>query len=82
MFKYFLNLNNENSYGGYYELHKKNCPIVKQTLAASDDQLLDIGFHDNSNNALIAAKEALVERSLDPLKVNGCLACNKECHKR
>ena len=82
MFKYYLNLNNENTYGGYFELHKKSCPIVKQTLDTGEDQLIDIGFHDNSSEAIAAAKEALVERSLDPLLISGCLACNKECHKR
>lgn len=82
MFKYFLNLNNEDTYRGYYELHKKSCPIVKQMLNMGEDQLLDIGFHNHSSSALLAAKEVLLERSLDPSRINGCLACNKESHKR
>lgn len=82
MFKFYLSLNNESSYGGYYELHKKSCPIVKQMLDSDDDYLLAIGYYPNSTEALLGAKEALVERALDPNKLNGCLACNKECHKR
>jgi len=82
MFKYFLNLNNENTYGAYYELHKKNCPLVKQALSSGNDELLDLGFFDNSSSAMVAGQEALLERALDPGRINGCLACSKECHKR
>ena len=81
MFKYYLNLNNEMAYDGQYEVHKKNCPIVKQ-LDKGDDTLLMLGFFEDPCEAMEAAKEALAERGLDPLKVNGCLNCMKECHER
>lgn len=82
MFKYYLNLDNEMTYKRCYEVHKKNCPIVKQMLNSGSDQLLDLGFHKFCDGAMMAAKEALAERALDPSLLNGCLACNKEYHKR
>ena len=82
MFKYYLNLNNDMAYKGCYEIHKKTCPIVKQILGTADDQMIDLGFHATGTKAIEAAKEVLSERGLDPMALNGCLACNKECHKR
>ena len=82
LFKYYLNLDNEFSYHNCYELHKKSCPIVKQLQESGTDQLMELGFFANCREAVQAGKEALSERGLDPGLLNGCLACNKECHKR
>lgn len=82
MFKYYLYLNNTVTYNGFYEIHKKSCPIVKQLLQEEDEYLVDLGFFDDCNKAITAAKALLVERGLDPANINGCLACNKQCHQR
>lgn len=82
MFKYYLNLNNDVTYRNMYEIHKKTCPLVKQALEANDEAMLEMGFFETCSQALEAAKEALSERDMNPALLNGCLACNKECHKR
>lgn len=82
MFKYYLNLNNDMAYKGCFELHKKTCPIVKEILGTADDHMLDLGYFNTTSMAVEGAKRALAERGLDQSLLNGCLACNKEFHKR
>ena len=82
MVKYYLNLNNDMTQDGLYEVHKKNCPVINQFLGDGDDRLLMLGFFNSPKEAMAAAKEALAARELDPSKANGCLTCNKECHER
>lgn len=82
MFKYFLNLSNSMTYKGLYEIHKKNCPIVKQLMTSPDVELVDLGFHDSSSSAAAAAEKILEEKGLASSLLNGCLACCKEYHKR
>ena len=79
MFKFYLNLDNEITFNQCYEVHKKQCAIVKHL---GEDGLLDLGFFDNDNEAMAKAKEVVLEEGLDPTLVNGCLACMKAHHKR
>lgn len=82
MFKYYLNLNNDMTVDGHFEVHKKNCPIINQFLGDGDDRLLILGFFRTPMEAMAAAKEALAARGLDPNKASGCLTCNSESHER
>ncbi len=79
MFKYYLNINNEFTFNNCYEVHKKQCSMVKQF---KEEDLVDLGFFDSDAEAMKKASDYLGKSNYDWTKLNGCLVCLKAHHKR
>ncbi len=82
MFKFYLQLDNEYTYENCYEVHRKNCPLIQGESGDLKSTVVELGHFNSSQEALKAAEAILTEKGLNPMKLNGCLACSKESHKR
>lgn len=66
--KYYVNKNSNTT--GEHEVHNEECKVLP-----NDYNRIDLGYHSNSNDALIKAKTLYNN-------VDGCFYCCKEIHTK